>query len=676
MTAAIPVLLYHSVSDADPGDSFSVSPARFAEHVEAIVASGRVAMTVGELARGLRDSVSLPERPVLVTFDDGYEDSLAAIEALQARAIKSTLYVSTGAIDRGRGLPLADLLALARWPADVELGAHTINHPYLDELELGEARREIEGSRQALEDAIGREILTFAYPHGAHSASLRQMVIDAGYTSAAAVKNALSHPADDPWAIARWTVRRTTTDAELAAVLAGDAPLAWQGERRRTRAYRAVRRVRRRAAPPPVSAEPATAFVNLEAPVAIRDVDVSAPLGDIAIGRAVSGAPYRAVAVLVRHGHQPLGWVAVPDAPEVLTGEALSTRIAATFESPSGHEVPPSQDAATGRAPATISIVVTTCAEPDSVLGCLRMIAANANGPYEVIVVENRPVGSPVRAAVSATFPDARDISVIDEHVQGLSSARNAGLRAARGEIVAFIDDDIVVDDVWMAAVRETFAAHPAAACVTGLILPRELETPAQLELERFAGFGKGFVQRSFSLAQPPPGSPLFPFTAGHFGSGANSAFRRDSLLALGGFDAALGTGTPARGGEDLDIYIRVIQAGHTIVYEPRAITWHRHPDTGNELERRAFSYGFGLGALIGKLVTGPSRPAILRRAVPAVIYLFDPRSRKNEGRGSEFPKQLKRLELFGLISGPFGYLRSRRQVRARERSIPSRPIA
>jgi hypothetical protein len=85
-----------------------------------------------------------------------------------------------------------------------------------------------------------------AYPHGAFDRRARGLVVAAGYTSAAAVKNALSHPSDDPFAIARWTVRSTTTAADLAAVLNGTgAPRAWHGQRVRTRAFRVVRRARR-----------------------------------------------------------------------------------------------------------------------------------------------------------------------------------------------------------------------------------------------------------------------------------------------------------------------------------------------------------------------------------------------------------------------------------------------
>jgi hypothetical protein len=95
----------------------------------------------------------------------------------------------------------------------------------------------------------GAAVVSFAYPHGAYDGRVRLAVIGAGYRSAAAVKNALSHPADDPFAIARWTVTAGTPASRVAGVLDGEgAPHAWARERLRTRAYRTARRGRRRIA--------------------------------------------------------------------------------------------------------------------------------------------------------------------------------------------------------------------------------------------------------------------------------------------------------------------------------------------------------------------------------------------------------------------------------------------
>ena len=148
--------------------------------------------------------------------------------------------------------------------------------------------------------------------------------------------------------------------------------------------------------------------------------------------------------------------------------------------------------------------------------------------------------------------------------------ARNAGIAVAHGEIVAVTDDDVLVDRRWLEWIGRAFASEPDAACVTGLTLPGDLETESQVFIEQFAGFGKGFERRVFRLSTPT--SPLSPFAAGEYGSGASTAIRRGVMWELGGFDRDLGAGTIARGGEDLDLFIRVLLAGHAIVYSrPRS---------------------------------------------------------------------------------------------------------
>jgi peptidoglycan/xylan/chitin deacetylase (PgdA/CDA1 family) len=245
---AIPVLLYHSVPAAEPPDDpLSVSKARFGSHLDAICDSGRVPVSIEALAEGLRGERDLPERPMAVTFDDAYEDTVEAVDRLNERGIPASVYVTTGQIGTGEMLRCDQLAQLASRGEGVELGAHTVNHPYLDELDLERVREEVTASKSRLEELVGREIGTFAYPYGAYDRRVREAVIDAGFRSAASVKNAISHRCDDPWAIARWTVGRTTTAEEIARILAGaGAPPAWQHVRLRTRGYRIARRARRR----------------------------------------------------------------------------------------------------------------------------------------------------------------------------------------------------------------------------------------------------------------------------------------------------------------------------------------------------------------------------------------------------------------------------------------------
>jgi peptidoglycan/xylan/chitin deacetylase (PgdA/CDA1 family) len=245
--APLPVLVYHSVRATPPEglDRWTVTPAGFTRQLDAVVASGREPLTVGELAGGLRGDVPLPPRAVALTFDDGFADNAEAIAELLGRGLRATLYVTTGFIGRPGMLSQAGLRDLATLEG-LQLGAHSVTHPRLDELPAGEAAAEIGASCATLEDVIGRQVTTFAYPHGNHHRGVRAAVIDAGLDSAAAVKNAFSHPADDPFAIARWIVEADTPIARVEQVLDGEGlPLAWARERMRTRGFRAVRRARR-----------------------------------------------------------------------------------------------------------------------------------------------------------------------------------------------------------------------------------------------------------------------------------------------------------------------------------------------------------------------------------------------------------------------------------------------
>jgi peptidoglycan/xylan/chitin deacetylase (PgdA/CDA1 family) len=245
----VPVLLYHGVRDHPIKglERWTLSRAAFAEHAAAIVDSGRVPLTMSGLAACLRGEAPLPADPVAVTFDDGWDDTLPAVELLAVHGVASTTYVQTGRLGGADWLDAAGVRALDALGDGVEVGAHTVDHQRLDELSGIALEREVAGSKAHLEDVLGHAVAGFAYPHGAHDERSRAAVIAAGYTHAAAVKDALSHPGDDVFAIARWTVHADVSAAQLSEVLEGGAvDVVREGDRARTVAYRAARRLRRR----------------------------------------------------------------------------------------------------------------------------------------------------------------------------------------------------------------------------------------------------------------------------------------------------------------------------------------------------------------------------------------------------------------------------------------------
>jgi cellulose synthase/poly-beta-1,6-N-acetylglucosamine synthase-like glycosyltransferase len=239
--------------------------------------------------------------------------------------------------------------------------------------------------------------------------------------------------------------------------------------------------------------------------------------------------------------------------------------------------------------------------------------------------------------------------------------ARNAGLKASTTDIVAFSDDDTDADPDWLGNLVIPLYEDPSTACVTGLILPQRLDTTAELMFEQFGGFSKGLVPRSFTLQDSDHG-PLYPYNVGIFGSGACAAFRRSVLVDLGGFAADLGPATVARGGEDLDAFLSVLEAGHRLRYAPAAIVHHENRTEVSELARQIYSYGVGVSAMMTRrVIHSPAERRSVARALPAAVrHVLAADSPKNAKKTGTYPLRFSLLEIAGLLYGPVAYLRSR----------------
>lgn len=250
--APLPVLLYHSVNNDPPAwiAPLTVGPRAFADQMDALLANGRVPVTAKAVAEARHGGTPLPEHAVAVTFDDGFRDfQETALPILDERGIPATLFVTTGALaplNRSM-LPAADMLSLQDVVhldrAGIDIGAHAHFHAQLDTLDEPALLRELSFPRRILEDALGREVTTFAYPHGFSSKAVRELTRLVGYRAAFAARDAFSPHDDDPFNIARLTVRSDVSPTRFNAWMCGTgAPVSARKEDLRTTAYRYYRR--------------------------------------------------------------------------------------------------------------------------------------------------------------------------------------------------------------------------------------------------------------------------------------------------------------------------------------------------------------------------------------------------------------------------------------------------
>ena len=432
-------------------------------------------------------------------------------------------------------------------------------------------------------------------------------------------------------------------------------------------------------------------------PVQLLDVELTQPMPSILGHDSASGRRYHRAWILVRLHNQPLGMVFLSLQDNVLCSsqcassvwDALGPVINAHLRADGLQELACLPEAGLNSASVCsvdrdrqrfwlvapfVSVVVCTRDRLSHLSNCLRSILSLNYPAYEVIVVDNAP-------KTSATADYVRDLARLKPNLRyvcekspGLALARNCGLRNARGEIIAYLDDDEVADPNWLIELARGFQQAVNAVCVTGLILPIELETEEQCWLEEFGGLnkGRGFLRQCFSLQSPPPSDHFYPYLASRFGSGGNMAFKVDAIRQLGGFDPALGAGTLTGSAEDTELFFRVVTNGYTLVFEPSAIVRHSHRTEYAGLRRQIQSYGIGFTAYLTKVfLDKPSRLIeLISKAPKGISYLLDPRSPRNEKKGGSYPADLTISELLGMLWGPFAYLASCLRLRKSRNTV------
>jgi GT2 family glycosyltransferase len=381
-------------------------------------------------------------------------------------------------------------------------------------------------------------------------------------------------------------------------------------------------------------------------------------LGQLRVTRAGS------VRILVRAYGWPLGWVQLPSDPQGLEPGAVIDAIAAQLAPRVWASLArPNRPRACG-GPA-IDVIVCTRNRPRDLERCLAALAGQCYRRYRVIVVDNAPVDDATERVARAF-----GVTYVVEERPGLDNARNRGLAAATAPVVAFTDDDALADPGWLDGIAAGFCSDDVD-CVTGAVLPSELETVDQLLFEDvYGGMGKGFQEHLISYR-----ARRTRYVPHELGVGCNMAFRRDALERIGGFDPALDTGTSTGGGGDLDAFQRVMELDGVLVYRPDAIVSHRHRRTRTGLRRQLFDNGRGYGAFYAKTFArtrGAERLRASGAAAGWIAFLLGRVLRKLVRR-ERLPFGLIVAEIAGAAVAPICLLRSRSVARAHGAHVPSR---
>lgn len=332
-------------------------------------------------------------------------------------------------------------------------------------------------------------------------------------------------------------------------------------------------------------------------PYPIIHIEITKPLPCIQIKPEETG-----IALVIRYCDRPIGFIIKElTADSNLSQSALQTLLSEKMASKVIQEKIREELIKTPPPSSFPSLTVAICTKdrPDNVTRCLtelqKLKIPDNFTNIEILIVDNAPSDDQTKEVVRK-FAGVR---YVRELKVGLDFARNRVLKEANTELIAFLDDDVVVDRQWLLGLIEAWTENPDAGAFTGMVLPYELETEAQILFELRGGFGRGFEKIRYGKILVD--NPLYPCGAGIFGAGCNMAFRRELLLKIGGFDEALDTGASLPGGGDLDIFYRVIRAGYPLIYEPCYLVYHQHRREMAQLRRQYWSWGLGFMAFVVK---------------------------------------------------------------------------
>lgn len=222
-STGVPILMYHKIGDPPPGSrlkSLWVSAREFRDQMTYLKVHGFTPVTFLDIAAHVDEGVPVPEKPVLITFDDGYRNNYEnAFPVLREFGFKAVVFLVVNTVEAENAWhdPATEArISMLTWAqiedmraAGIEFGSHTLNHPRLSRLDAAKAAHEIEESRRLLGKRFGRPPMSFAYPYGDGQdlSALQELVRKAGYRWAVSVHQGKADFKSAPFCLRRLFIR-------------------------------------------------------------------------------------------------------------------------------------------------------------------------------------------------------------------------------------------------------------------------------------------------------------------------------------------------------------------------------------------------------------------------------------------------------------------------------------
>ncbi len=257
----------------------------------------------------------------------------------------------------------------------------------------------------------------------------------------------------------------------------------------------------------------------------------------------------------------------------------------------------------------SVSVVIATLNRSEQIAKCIERfldLAPKPGAAWELIVVDNGSTDDTAERIKALQAQCDFPLSYIFEPTPGVSAARNAGIRAARHDILAFTDDDCRVDPSWLHSIQQVFADDPAVAMVGGRV---DLFDPEDYEIS---------IRRFDDRYEIKTIDDMFTRLIG-----CNIAISAAALAGAGAFDTAMGPGTRFKAGEDHELFYRVLKGGGKVVYEPSVRVEHAHGRRAqDEVQALKANYVKGRATIFGKHIRAGDRRLIKRAYWELCAYL------------------------------------------------------